>query len=53
MSPLISFAIRRLLAQGYRVGIAEQTETAALKKVSETRHKPFERKVTHLYTSAT
>lgn len=31
----------------------EQTETAALKKIGETRNVLFERKLTHLYTAAT
>ena len=43
----------RLLSQGYKVGIVEQTETAALKKVSDTRNDVFERKLTHVYTAAT
>ncbi|KAH0827010.1 muts domain V-domain-containing protein [Lanmaoa asiatica] len=43
----------RLLSQGYKVGIVEQIETAALKKASETRNTLFERKLTHLYTATT
>lgn len=43
----------RLLSQGYKVGIVEQVETAALKKASETRNTLFERKLTHLYTATT
>lgn len=43
----------RLLARGYRVGVVNQAETAALKKVSENRNAPFDRKLTHLYTAAT
>ncbi|KAF5391272.1 hypothetical protein D9757_001964 [Collybiopsis confluens] len=45
--------LRNLLSRGYRVGIVNQVETAALKKVSESRNQPFERKLVHLYTSAT
>ncbi|KAI0373318.1 hypothetical protein BV20DRAFT_1104314 [Pilatotrama ljubarskyi] len=45
--------LKKLLAQGYKVGIVEQTETAALKKVGETRNELFEREVTHMYTAAT
>ena len=45
--------IGRLLSQGYKVGIVEQTETAALKKAGDTRNELFEREVTHLYTAAT
>jgi Mismatch repair ATPase (MutS family) len=46
-------SLRRLLSQGYRVGVVDQVETAALKKVSEHRNTPFNRKLTHLYTAAT
>lgn len=45
--------LSRLISQGYKVGIVEQTETAALKKVSDTRNDVFERKLTHVYTAAT
>lgn len=45
--------VTRLLAQGYRVGIANQIETAALKKASENKNTPFTRQVTNLYTAAT
>ncbi|KAL7283069.1 hypothetical protein ACG7TL_002493 [Trametes sanguinea] len=45
--------LKKLLSQGYKVGIVEQTETAALKKASDTRNELFEREVTHLYTAAT
>lgn len=45
--------VKKLLSQGYKVGIVEQTETAALKKASETRNMLFERKLTYLYTATT
>ncbi|KAG7452688.1 uncharacterized protein BT62DRAFT_958683 [Guyanagaster necrorhizus] len=45
--------LKKLLSQGYRVGIVQQTETAALKKVSDNRNAPFERKLTGLYTATT
>ncbi|KAI0637370.1 muts domain V-domain-containing protein [Trametes polyzona] len=45
--------MKKLLSQGYKVGIVEQTETAALKKAGDTRNELFEREVTHLYTAAT
>ncbi|TFK42973.1 muts domain V-domain-containing protein [Crucibulum laeve] len=45
--------LKNLLAKGYRVGIVTQVETAALKKVSDNRNKPFDRRLTNLYTSAT
>ncbi|KXN82576.1 DNA mismatch repair protein MSH3 [Leucoagaricus sp. SymC.cos] len=43
----------RLLARGHRVGVVNQVETAALKKVGDNRNAPFERKLTHLYTATT
>ncbi|GLB35404.1 putative DNA-binding domain of DNA mismatch repair MUTS family protein [Lyophyllum shimeji] len=45
--------LKNLLSKGYRVGIVNQIETAALKKVSDNRSAPFTRKLTHLYTAAT
>lgn len=45
--------LKKLLSQGYKVGIVEQTETAALKKAGDTRNELFSRQLTHLYTSAT
>ncbi|EKM83024.1 hypothetical protein AGABI1DRAFT_34226 [Agaricus bisporus var. burnettii JB137-S8] len=45
--------IYRLLARGYKVGVVNQVETAALKKVSDNRNAPFDRKLTCLYTAAT
>ncbi|KAL1748072.1 muts domain V-domain-containing protein [Schizophyllum fasciatum] len=45
--------LKKLLSQGYRVGICDQTETAALKKVSEQRSAPFKRELTRMYTAAT
>lgn len=47
------FHIKRLIAQGYKVGISRQTETRALKTAAGAMHKPFERKVTAVYTSST
>lgn len=47
------FHLKRLLAQGYKVGVVEQTETAALKKVGDTRSALFTRGLTHLYTATT
>jgi len=43
----------RLLSNGHRVGIVNQTETAALKKISDTRNALFERKLTNLFTATT
>ncbi|GAA5830215.1 hypothetical protein JCM3766R1_002826 [Sporobolomyces carnicolor] len=45
--------VRRLLNAGHKVGIVRQLETAALKKVSENKSKPFTRALTNLYTLAT
>ncbi|KAG6821075.1 hypothetical protein H0H93_007234 [Arthromyces matolae] len=45
--------MKKLLSRGYRVGIVGQTETAALKKASDNRNAPFNRKLLHLYTAAT
>ncbi|KAF5324788.1 hypothetical protein D9611_004290 [Ephemerocybe angulata] len=45
--------LKKLLAQGYRVGIVNQIETAALKKVGDNKAGPFERKLTKQYTAAT
>ncbi|OBZ75370.1 DNA mismatch repair protein MSH3 [Grifola frondosa] len=45
--------LKKLLSQGYKVGIVEQTETAALKKVGDNRNELFDRELTHLYTAAT
>ncbi|TFY77098.1 hypothetical protein EWM64_g6915 [Hericium alpestre] len=45
--------LKKLLSKGHKVGIVEQTETAALKKVGDNRNAPFERDLTHLYTAVT
>jgi DNA mismatch repair protein MSH3 len=45
--------IRRLVSQGYKVGVVQQTETAALKSVGSNKNAPFTRKLTRLYTKAT
>lgn len=49
----LSVHLKKLLAKGHRVGVVNQIETAALKKVSENRNAPFERKLTRLYTATT
>lgn len=43
----------RLLYRGYKVGLVDQIETRALKKVGETRNETFKREVTQIYTVAT
>ncbi|KIP07972.1 hypothetical protein PHLGIDRAFT_510551, partial [Phlebiopsis gigantea 11061_1 CR5-6] len=45
--------LKKLLSQGLKVGIVEQTETAALKKAGDNRNDVFGRKMTRLYTAAT
>ncbi|OAX39197.1 hypothetical protein K503DRAFT_690106 [Rhizopogon vinicolor AM-OR11-026] len=45
--------MKKLLSKGHKVGIIEQTETAALKKASENKNALFERKLTQLYTAIT
>ncbi|KAG8715116.1 Mismatch repair protein msh3 [Ceratobasidium sp. 394] len=45
--------VKKLISQGYKVGIIEQVETAALKKAGDNRSAPFDRQLTHLYTAAT
>jgi DNA mismatch repair protein MSH3 len=45
--------MKKLLSKGHKVGIIEQTETAALKKASENKNTLFERKLTQLYTATT
>ena len=43
----------RLVAAGYKVGVVNQTETAALKAVSANKSQPFSRELTGLYTTST
>lgn len=45
--------VRNLIANGYKVGVVRQIETAALKKISSNRSAPFTRKLTELYTAST
>ncbi|CEL52190.1 DNA mismatch repair protein msh-3 OS=Neurospora crassa (strain ATCC 24698 / 74-OR23-1A / CBS 708,71 / DSM 1257 / FGSC 987) GN=msh-3 PE=3 SV=1 [Rhizoctonia solani AG-1 IB] len=45
--------VKKLISQGYKVGIIGQVETAALKKAGDNRSAPFDRQLTHLYTAAT
>ncbi|KAG1756484.1 muts domain V-domain-containing protein [Suillus paluster] len=51
--PLFPSIGKRLLSKGHKVGVIEQTETAALKKAGENKNALFERKLTQLYTAAT
>ena len=43
----------RLLESGYKVGVVMQTETSALKAMSNNKNAPFSRQLTHIYTKAT
>jgi DNA mismatch repair protein MSH3 len=45
--------VKRLVAAGHKVGVVDQVETAALKKVGNNRNTPFIRKLTHVYTQGT
>lgn len=45
--------VRRLALAGYKVGVVQQTESAAIKAASDNRYKPFERKLSAIYTRAT
>ncbi|KAI9222051.1 muts domain V-domain-containing protein [Blastocladiella britannica] len=51
--PRISIHIRRLVRAGHKVGIVQQTETAALKSAGSNRAGPFTRDLTRMYTAAT
>ncbi|KAJ7063163.1 muts domain V-domain-containing protein [Mycena amicta] len=45
--------LKKLLSHGYKVGIVNQTETAALKKAGDNRNTVFERELSQLFTAAT
>ncbi|GMM34874.1 mismatch repair protein [Saccharomycopsis crataegensis] len=45
--------LKKLISQGLKVGVVEQTETAAVKSLSSGKNSLFERKLTNVYTSAT
>ncbi|XP_038621490.1 DNA mismatch repair protein Msh3 [Tachyglossus aculeatus] len=45
--------VRRLVANGHKVGVVKQTETAALKAIGENKSSLFTRKLTALYTKST
>ncbi|NXM67603.1 MSH3 protein, partial [Serilophus lunatus] len=45
--------VRRLVAQGHKVGVIKQMETAALKAAGENKSSLFSRKLTALYTKST
>lgn len=45
--------LKRLISQGHKVGVVEQTETAAIKSMSASKSRLFERTLTNVFTSAT
>ncbi|XP_021932992.1 DNA mismatch repair protein Msh3-like isoform X2 [Zootermopsis nevadensis] len=45
--------IRRLVEDGYRVGVVNQVETAAVKAAGENKNALFARELAHVYTKAT
>ncbi|KZV92839.1 hypothetical protein EXIGLDRAFT_717809 [Exidia glandulosa HHB12029] len=45
--------VKKLLSLGHKVGVIGQSETAALKKAGTNRNSLFERKLLHIWTSAT
>ncbi|XP_023724696.1 DNA mismatch repair protein Msh3 isoform X2 [Cryptotermes secundus] len=45
--------IRRLVEEGYKVGVVNQTETTAVKAAGENKNAPFTRELAHVYTKAT
>ncbi|TPX32162.1 hypothetical protein SmJEL517_g04677 [Synchytrium microbalum] len=45
--------VKRLVQQGYKVGIVKQVETAALKAVGNNKYAPFTREVTGIFTKGT
>ena len=49
----LSVHVRRLVEAGYKVGVVQQTDTAAVKKASDNKAGPFGRALKHLYTKAT
>ncbi|ORZ31484.1 muts domain V-domain-containing protein [Catenaria anguillulae PL171] len=51
--PRIHLHIRRLVRAGHKVGLVQQTETAALKAAGSNARTPFTRQVTRVYTQAT
>ncbi|KAK7076395.1 Mismatch repair protein msh3, partial [Halocaridina rubra] len=45
--------VRRLVANGYKVGVIKQTETAAIKAAGSNKNAPFVRELSALYTRST
>lgn len=51
--PRLHVHVKRLIANGYKVGVVRQVETAALKAAGDNKNAPFGRKLTNLYTKGT
>lgn len=49
----LAIHVKKLVALGYKVGVVCQTETAALKDVSENKRNPFTRQLCQIYTKGT
>ena len=49
----VYFHLRRIVKAGYKVGLVQQKEVAALKAVSDNKNKPFTRELSAFYTPAT
>ncbi|XP_060571566.1 DNA mismatch repair protein Msh3-like [Ruditapes philippinarum] len=45
--------VSRIVSAGYKVGVVQQTETAALKAAGNNKNTPFTRQLTALYTKST
>jgi DNA mismatch repair protein MSH3 len=45
--------VKRLVTAGHKVGVVQQLETPALKKVGDNRNQPFKRELTNVYTQGT
>lgn len=53
LNKYLVFLVFRLVEKGFKVGIVNQTETAALKAAGDNKSAPFSRKLSHVYTKAT
>lgn len=51
--PILSVIFPRLVANGYKVGLVKQTETAAIKASGSNKSGLFSRQLTGLYTRST
>jgi DNA mismatch repair protein MSH3 len=49
----LSVQLQRLVQAGHKVGLVQQTETAALRAIDKKKYGPFQRQLTHIYTKST